>query len=132
MDAKGKAAYWDSLADYDLETAKAMLESGRFLYVGFMCQQTIEKALKAVHWKRTKSEPEYIHALVRLAKKSGIFDEMDQPARDFLEFLEPLSIEARYPTHRERLLASLTRERCITIVDECGRLLAWLRARSSK
>lgn len=46
MDKKIK--YWIELAEYDIQTAKAMLETKRFLYVGFMCQQTIEKSLKAV------------------------------------------------------------------------------------
>jgi hypothetical protein len=26
--------YWFSLADYDFDTAKAMLQTGRYLYVG--------------------------------------------------------------------------------------------------
>ena len=43
-----KSSYWLELADYDLETARAMLQTGRYLYVGFMCHQVIEKALKAV------------------------------------------------------------------------------------
>lgn len=46
MDEKVK--YWIELSDYDLETAEAMLKSRRFLYVGFMCHQTIEKAFKAI------------------------------------------------------------------------------------
>jgi HEPN domain-containing protein len=41
-----RSAYWLEMAEYDIETAKAMLETGRFLYVGFMCHQVIEKALK--------------------------------------------------------------------------------------
>lgn len=45
MDEKVK--YWIELSDYDLETAVAMLASKRFLYVGFMCHQTLEKAFKA-------------------------------------------------------------------------------------
>lgn len=40
-----KVKYWLELADYDYETALAMLESKRYLYVGFMCHQTIEKSL---------------------------------------------------------------------------------------
>jgi HEPN domain-containing protein len=34
---------WIALAEYDFETAKAMLDSGRYLYVAFTCQQVIEK-----------------------------------------------------------------------------------------
>ncbi|MFO8240832.1 MAG: HEPN domain-containing protein [Dissulfuribacterales bacterium] len=39
--------YWIEMSDYDLQTAEAMLESERYLYVGFMAHQSIEKILKA-------------------------------------------------------------------------------------
>lgn len=42
-----KIKYWVDLAEYDLETAKVMLENRCFLYVGFMALQSIEKILKA-------------------------------------------------------------------------------------
>jgi hypothetical protein len=29
--------YWVELSHYDLETAQAMLDTKRYLYVGFMC-----------------------------------------------------------------------------------------------
>ena len=32
-----KVRYRAELSDYDLDTAQAMLETRRFLYVGFMC-----------------------------------------------------------------------------------------------
>ncbi|UCE08346.1 MAG: HEPN domain-containing protein [bacterium] len=41
-------SYWIEHAQYDLGTAEAMLISGRYLYVTFMCQQAIEKLLKAI------------------------------------------------------------------------------------
>ncbi len=44
-----KVNYWKDLSNYDLETAEAMLQSKRFLYVGFMCHQTIEKIFKAYY-----------------------------------------------------------------------------------
>ena len=31
----GKVTYWIEMSDYDLETADAMLLTGRYLYVGF-------------------------------------------------------------------------------------------------
>lgn len=37
--------YWVEMAEYDFDTAKAMLDTKRYLYVGFMCHQVIEKML---------------------------------------------------------------------------------------
>lgn len=41
-----KVKYWLDLSNYDIETAIAMQKSKRYLYVGFMCHQTIEKNFK--------------------------------------------------------------------------------------
>lgn len=38
LDAKEKYAYWEQTALYDLETAQAMLDARRYLYVAFMLQ----------------------------------------------------------------------------------------------
>jgi len=57
---------WLSLARYDLATAEAMLQTGRYPYVGFMCQQAIEKLLKACYVKHRDSTPPYTHNLLRL------------------------------------------------------------------
>jgi len=37
----GNTTYWFDSADYDLQTARAMLEAKSYLYVGFMCQQIL-------------------------------------------------------------------------------------------
>ena len=59
---KGKAEiieYWKELAEYDLETAKAMLKTKRYLYVGFMCHQVIEKIFKGYFVSR-KNETHFL------------------------------------------------------------------------
>ena len=61
-----KIEYWVEMAEYDLETAKAMLKSKRYLYVGFMCNQVIEKILKAYYVKEKSKQPPYTHKLIRL------------------------------------------------------------------
>lgn len=107
-----KIKYWNELSEYDLETAKAMLKSKRYLYVGFMCHQTIEKILKAYFTKINDTTPPFSHSLSFLAKRSKIYDAFTEEQRDFIDQIEPLNIEARYPSHKERLLRSLTNEKC--------------------
>lgn len=72
-----KTKYWWELADYDMETAKAMLETKRWLYVGFMCHQAVEKALKA-YWclKQPENDPPYRHNLFRLVQGAGLEHKM--------------------------------------------------------
>jgi len=75
MDTKEKKEYWLDIARYDLASAKAMLESRRFLYVGFLCHQVAEKCLKAYFWHTRKKEPPYSHNLLLLSEGSK-FDEL--------------------------------------------------------
>ena len=71
-----KVKYWLELSDYDFDTAEAMLKSKRFLYVGFMCHQTIEKILKAYFTKITGETVPFTHSLAFLARKANLIDSL--------------------------------------------------------
>ncbi len=123
-----RAEYWFESAEYDLQTARAMLETRRLLYVGFMCHQTIEKALKGMFVSRKPDEElPYFHKLMRLANLSELSVEMSEEQLAVLDILSPLNIEARYPMHKARLLESLTVERCETMIQETEALFLWIR-----
>jgi len=81
-----KVKYWIDLSDYDLDTALAMLESRRYLYVGFMCHQTIDQ-------------------------------------------IEPLNIETRYPSYKERLLKSMNEQKGREILNETKQLQEWIKTK---
>jgi HEPN domain-containing protein len=105
-----KVQYWLALADYDLETARVMLEGRRFLYVGFMCHQVIEKVLKE-HCVLAKNEnPPHTHNLNYLAEQSGIYGKMTEEFKGIMDIIELLNVEARYPTHKEKLMQTLTQQ----------------------
>lgn len=61
-----------------------------------------------------------------LAEKSGLYDEMTDEQKDFLDFLEPLNIEARYPTTKEKLLAILNDEKCQELIKKAEGELEWV------
>lgn len=127
-----KVKYWIELADYDFDTAQAMFETRRFLYVGFMCHQVIEKMLKA-YWSSVLEEPPLkIHHLSRLAAKSGLIDELSEGQVDFIDALEPLNIEARYPSYKEQLLRTLTPEYCKTLLSNTKELQLWIKSKLLK
>ncbi len=88
-----KIKYWVDLSDYDFDTALAMQQSGRYLYVGFMCHQTIEKILKAYFSLISNDPAPYTHSLSNLAKKANIYDSFTEDFKDFIDILEPLNIE---------------------------------------
>jgi HEPN domain-containing protein len=124
-----KVKYWIDLSDYDLETAEAMLTSKRYLYVGFMCHQTIEKAFKAYYTKVKSETAPYKHSLSYLASKGDFYDSFTDDQKNFIDQLEPLNIEARYPSHKERLLKSLSDARCTDIIEKTKELQQWIKMR---
>lgn len=124
-----KVEYWIEMSDYDFETAKAMLETKRYLYVGFMCHQVIEKILKA-YWSNVSEEPPLkIHSLSRLAEKTGLDKKMSDDQLDFIDTLEPLNIEARYPSYKERLIQSLNADRCQDLLNQTDELRIWIKSK---
>lgn len=127
MDKDAKITYWVEMSDYDFDTARAMHETGRYLYVGFMCHQTIEKLLKA-YWSKVLDEPPLkIHHLSRLAAKSGLMDEIPEEYADFIDNLEPLNIEARYPSYKEQLLKTLSKSYCNQLLENTEKLRVWIK-----
>ncbi len=122
-----RANYWLELSDYDIITAQAMLETQRLLYVGFMCHQAIEKILKAYCSEKTNEQPPYTHNLTRLAEISGI-SQLPSPGQfELIDTLEPLNIEASYPSYKERLLKSLTKSRCDELITQTKQLQKWIK-----
>jgi HEPN domain-containing protein/N-acetylglutamate synthase-like GNAT family acetyltransferase len=126
-----KVDYWLSLAEYDMDTARGMLKIRKYLYVGFMCHQTIEKALKAViACDCGKDEiPPKIHHLLKLAKKANLLSEMSETQKGVIRKLNPLNIEARYPEYKEHVAAFLNNDNSKTIIAETEDLLCWIKER---
>ena len=122
-----KIRYWIDIAEYDLETARVMLESRRFLYVGFMCHQVIEKMLKGYFVSRKNDNPPYSHNLSYLANLCEIYDGMTEEQKNIIDLMEPLNIEARYPTYKEKLLKILNYAKCEEIIRQTEELYQWIK-----
>ena len=69
----------------------------------------------------------YSHSLSYLAKKGEFYDVFSEQQKDFIDQVEPLNIEARYPSHKERLLKSLTHEKCVEIIAKTKELQQWIK-----
>jgi HEPN domain-containing protein len=72
-----KKKYWLEIAEYDFETARVMLQGRQFLYVGFMCHQTMEKILKAFYVSKLQENPPHKHNYERcegiVKKAEGLY-----------------------------------------------------------
>jgi HEPN domain-containing protein len=120
-----RSAYWLDMAEYDMETARAMLRTARFLYVGFMCHQVIEKVLKAYFVRVKRADPPYTHNLRMLAASCGLYERLTDDQKDSMEMLAPLNIEARYPAYKQQMLRDMTEQRCTEILGRTEALYEW-------
>lgn len=129
MTKEERVQYWKELSDYDIETADAMCATKRWLYVGFMCHQVLEKILKA-YWCATKDDnPPFIHSLLRLAEGSGLMMQMEETQLLFLDEMMPMNIEARYPSYKLSVAQGLNEEKCAQMIKRTKDLQLWIKSK---
>jgi HEPN domain-containing protein len=116
---------WINLSDYDLETARHMLTTGRFLYVVFMCHLTLEKMLKAHFTEATQSVPTKTHDLIYLVKKSGLA--LPQAHLEFIGKINNASVPTRYPEDLQKMIAQYPDFIARDYLEKTEEVLQWLR-----
>lgn len=96
---------WIKISEYDLKTAEAMLETGRYLYVAFMCQQGIEKILKAIYCQKKNELPPRTHNLLYLVDVLEL--NVTDSDKALLSLLNQFYLETRYPGEQSQLLKEI-------------------------
>ncbi|MBI5410312.1 MAG: HEPN domain-containing protein [Nitrospirae bacterium] len=91
-------------SEYDLTTARHMFNTGRYVYVVFMCHIAVEKLLKAIVAETTDRVPPKTHNLLYLIKLACL--SMPQDLFDFVAKINNASIVTRYPEDFNRLIES--------------------------
>ena len=130
MDKIKSSQEWSRQAEYDMETAIAMLDSGRYIYCVFMCHLSIEKALKALYAKKLAKNPSKTHSLVYLAQSIQL--DLPEQTKEFLEILDDVSVPTRYPEELEKLIKEYSKDRTKNILDNSRKALGWLKQELEK
>ena len=117
--------HWIERSQYDLDTAKVMLDTGRYLYVSYMCQQTVEKMLKAIFVKKKKSFPPKTHNLILLMKELGF--EVSEDEYDFFEEVNTFNISTRYPDEQLKFYKLCTAEFTLKKFAQIKSKYQWLK-----
>ncbi len=120
---------WLEAAAYDLESARHMLSSGRYLYVVFLCHLTLEKMLKALVSEVTAKPAPRSHDLIYLVKQSAI-----SPEPRHLEFIGKLnnaSIPTRYPSDIREAIREYTEEVARSYLQQTEEVVTWLKRHPS-
>ena len=124
-----KVKYWLERADYDFATAEDLMKSKRWLYVAFMCHQTLEKTIKAYYTQHMPDDPPYIHNLTRLAEKAELHNLMTEEQKAFLDAITPMNIEARYPDYKSLLASSLNETVCKQLMNQTKQMQQWIKSK---
>lgn len=140
MDNKEKYGYWEEYAQYDLDTAVVMIDTGRYLYSVFMCQQAVEKIVKGIYVLYTGEEPIKTHNIALVFDKLCDRDEFSKAVTEedfdrrrdeytpvFVRLLA-FYISARYPAYKEKLTSMLTKAEAQEIMDKTKKVFAWVQS----
>jgi HEPN domain-containing protein len=116
---------WLKQSNYDMDTADAMFDSGRYFYAVFMCHLSIEKALKGLYSKVSKEVPPKTHNLIYLLEKIG-----KKPKQDLGKFvikLNTASVATRYPDDLAKIQAVYTKEITREMISRSKDVLIWIK-----
>jgi HEPN domain-containing protein len=122
---------WLERVEYDMKTAEAMLQTRRYIYAVFMCQQAIEKCFKAlIAYSGGDVLP--IHNLRRLGELSGVKDHFNEDQLMKLDFLSQYYINARYKEDINELSRGITEEFSRDMINFSKEIIQWLTQRTGK
>ncbi len=127
-----KADNWLRMCDEDVITAKLLLKGKRLLPTGFFCHLITEKALKAIVTVNTGEIPPKTHDLMKLAERGGIYNDLTENQKDFLENLMPYHIDGRYNDYKENIARTMTYEKCETVLNDTEEFLRWIKKKLGK
>lgn len=108
---------WWERAQKDLKSAEKNFEINEYMVAVFLCHQSVEKALKALHIENYNQFPR-IHDLSLLAEKVSAPNEI----RAICGRLNPIYLDTRYPD----FLGDYDKNDVEEILKLAGEVLAWI------
>jgi HEPN domain-containing protein len=128
LDAQEKYEYWLDSAQYDLDSATAMYESGRWTYVAFMCQQAVEKLVKGLYTLYISDNVPRTHNITNLVREFE--DKLPEPVTDtrydLFDDLRSLYINGRYTDFKKKISARMNEQIAKNFLEQTREVFAWL------
>jgi HEPN domain-containing protein len=127
MTNEEKVQHWIKISDEDLSAGATLLQGGHYLYVGFMCHQSIEKIFKAAYAKLKEDTPPFMHNLVTLAGKSDFYNDLSDEQKNFIDAVNSLNTEMCYSDYKNELSKALTLSVCTELLEQTKTLQLWIK-----
>ena len=93
MSISSESERWFQQAEHDLANARSTFDIGVYDVSVFLCQQAVEKALKALMVRQTGSPPQRTHSIQQLAGAVGLGSKI--PSESLV--LDDYYVASRYP-----------------------------------
>jgi HEPN domain-containing protein len=120
-----EAQAWWELALADLETARKMISAGAYYMAAFLCQQSVEKGLKAVWMVRNRRLAPKTHNLLDLAEELSVLSRFESA----LLRLNPQYVATRYPDAANGLPSrNYNEEIARSLLHDADEVIAWCRS----
>ncbi len=127
-----KHEIWLNIAEEDLQAAEWSYKGEQFLWSVFMCQQCIEKVIKAIYIYKNDDIPPRKHDLLSLSKSADIFSFLSEEYVDLFAYLNLYYIETRYSEKREELKTKCNKQNTLKIINQTKEVFQWLKSKLEK
>ncbi len=122
---KKTTSNWLAGSGYDIKSAQHMFNTGRHLYVIFLCHLAIEKLLKAVFAQTHEKHPPYTHDLYKLIGLIAL--DIPPEHQPIIAKLNELSIATRYPEDLRAMVKEFPKRVTKKYLEQSKAFLQWLR-----
>jgi HEPN domain-containing protein len=129
MTNEEKYGYWLEVAQYDLDSASAMFETGRWFYVVFMCQQAVEKLVKGVYGLYLDYDTiPRTHNIRRLVGdfSPDLLETVSEETYELFDLLSDYYLNNRYPDYIDDLLQQTTQSYAKDVLNRTKEVFSWL------
>jgi HEPN domain-containing protein len=117
---------WLDQSNDDFDGAQFNFHEGKYYIAAFLCQQSVEKALKALFLYERKGEVPQSHSLIYLASNTST----PKSFYSFLKELTPKFIDTRYPDASVDLPSRIYDKRNTgRLLKESKEVLKWIKKR---
>lgn len=122
---------WLEISEEDLDVANLCYKGSKYLYCAYLCQQAVEKVLKALIVAMGEL-PNPIHNLYILAEDAEIDDSLTAEQTSFLKELSAYAIAARYPERKKKLYSLCKQGEAEKLLKSSEEMIKWVKEKVSE
>lgn len=130
MNREDKYLYWLDIAAYDLITAKSMIKSGRYVYVVFMCEQSLEKLAKGLYNFYIDDNVPRVHNISFIINKilEKLNVKLEESSFKLFDKLSAYYLQGRYPSFKEKISQLIDKKEAKDILQKTKEVFQWMKS----